>query len=82
MNANILYENSDGVIAYVTSKIKTFEPDKFEQQVMFYINEYCDKYLKVKFHTEIIHEFFGVFYENFRDIVKVNERKRQQEWER
>ena len=45
MNSNVLYDNSDEIISYVTSKIKKFEPQQFEQQVKYYINEYCEKYL-------------------------------------
>ena len=79
MNENVLYENSDAIIAYVTSKVKKFEPDKFKTNVIYYINDYCDKYLKVKFHPSIINEFYDINYLNFRDIVKYNEHRRQQE---
>ena len=80
MNDNVLYKNRDAIIAYVTSKVKKFEPDKFETHVKYYINDYCDKYLKVKFHPSIINEFYEINYTNFRDIVKDNERRQQQEW--
>ena len=82
MNSNVLYDNSDEIISYVTSKIKKFEPQQFEQQVKYYINEYCNKYLHVTFHPSIINDFFDVFYDNFRDIVKENEHQRELEMER
>ena len=84
MNSNVLYDNSDEIISYVTSKIKKFEPQQFEQQVKYYINEYCNKYLHVTFHPSIINDFFDVFYDNFRDIVKENEHQRELEmkWHR
>ena len=72
MNANVLYENSDAIIAYVTSKVKTFDPDKFETNVKYYINDYCKKVFEIEFHPSIINEFYEINYTNFRDIVKDN----------
>ena len=65
MNVNELYENSDAIIGYVTSKIKSFEPDKFKQQVIYYINDYCNKVFNFVFPQGIINEFYNAFYELF-----------------
>ena len=82
MNPNVLYERSDEIISYVASKIEKFERDKFQQKVKDWINHYCEKYLHVIFHPSIVNEFYDVFYGQLRDIVKANERQRQQEMER
>lgn len=77
-----LFNNTDGIISYVTSKIEKYEPNRFEEQVKYYINHYCEKYLKVKFPAQHINNFYIIHYLTIRDIVKDEEHRRKVEMER
>lgn len=77
-----LFNNTDGIISYVTSKIEKYEPNRFEEQVKYYINHYCEKYLKVKIPAQHINNFYIIHYLTIRDIVKDEERRREVEMER
>ncbi len=77
-----LFNNTDGIISYVTSKIEKYEPNRFEEQVKYYINHYCEKYLKVKIPAQHINNFYIIHYLTIRDIVKDEEHRREVEMER
>ena len=78
----VLFNNTDGIISYVTSKIEKYEPNRFEEQVKYYINHYCEKYLKVKIPAQHINNFYIIHYLTIRDIVKDEEHRRKVEKER
>lgn len=75
----ILFNHTDDIISYVGSKIDKFEPDKFESQVKYYINHYCEKYFHARVHPQHINNFYVIFYTNIRDLVKDEEHKREVE---
>ena len=77
-----LFNNTDGIISYVTSKIEKYAPNRFEEQVKYYINHYCEKYLKVKIPAQHINNFYIIHYLTIRDIVKDEEHRREVEMER
>ena len=71
-----LYANINDIMAYVASKIETFDPSKFEQQAKGWIIHYCEKYLHFKVPKQILNEFYDATYEYVRELVIDNEHHR------
>ena len=68
MNANVLYENSDAIIAYVISKQHKMTTKHFKGQVIQYIRHYCEKYLNQVFPIHIVNDFYELFEDRFQRL--------------